>query len=310
MHNVQHEAGSGMKQVKEKRRGLGRGLSALMADVEPAPGEGSDAPRRADRQIPVERISPNPDQPRRQFTKDALQELANSIAEKGVIQPLIVRPRDGDRYEIVAGERRWRAAQMAQLHEVPVIIRDFSDTEVLEVAIIENIQRADLNPVEEAMGYRQLMDRFGHTQEKLATALGKSRSHIANLLRLLNLPEPVLNMLRGGELSAGHARALVTHEDPLGLAQRVVDQGLSVRDTEKAAKAANSPQKPEAQPNAFLAEPVGKDADTRALEGDLSAHLGLKVSVEHKAGTEGGKLVLHYASLEHLDDLCRRLTGE
>jgi len=299
-----------MKPVKEKRRGLGRGLSALMADVEPAPGESPEAPRRADRQIPVERISPNPDQPRRQFTRDALQELANSIAEKGVIQPLIVRPRDGDRFEIVAGERRWRAAQMAQLHEVPVIIRDFTDTEVLEVAIIENIQRADLNPVEEAMGYRQLMDRFGHTQEKLATALGKSRSHIANLLRLLNLPDQVLDMLRAGDISAGHARALVTCEDAVGLAQRIVDQGLSVRDTEKAAKPGAEAKKPEQQPAAFLSEGTGKDADTRALEGDLSAHLGLKVSVEHKAGTEGGKLVLHYKSLEQLDDLCRRLAGE
>lgn len=299
-----------MKPAKDKRRGLGRGLSALMADVDPAAGVPEEAPRRADRQVPVENISPNPDQPRRQFTPDALQELANSIAEKGVIQPLIVRPRDGDRFEIVAGERRWRAAQMAQLHEVPVIIREFTDTEVLEVAIIENIQRADLNPVEEAMGYRQLMDRFGHTQEKLATALGKSRSHIANLLRLLNLPEQVLDMLRGGALSAGHARALITCEDPVALARRVVDQGMSVRDTEKAAKATETEKAPVRQPAAFLSEPTGKDADTRALEGDLSAHLGLKVSVDHKPGTDGGKLVLHYTSLEQLDDLCRRLAGE
>lgn len=296
-----------MKQ--EKRRGLGRGLSALMADVEPAPVEGSELPRRADRVVPVERISPNPDQPRRQFTPDALQELANSIAEKGVIQPLIVRPKGEDHYEIVAGERRWRASQMAQLHEVPVIVREFTDTEVLEVAIIENIQRADLNPVEEAMGFRQLMDRFGHTQEKLAKALGKSRSHIANLLRLLTLPDEVREMLQRGEISAGHARALVTCENPVTLAKRIVAEGLSVRETEKLAKqgAEPAPKEPTAS---FLSEPAGKDADTRALEGDLSAHLGLKVSVEHKAGSEGGKLVLTYQSLEQLDDLCRRLGAE
>ncbi|WP_323763798.1 ParB/RepB/Spo0J family partition protein [Marinovum sp.] len=296
-----------MKQ--EKRRGLGRGLSALMADVEPAPGEGAELPRRADRMVPVERISPNPDQPRRQFTQDALQELANSIAEKGVIQPLIVRPQGEDRYEIVAGERRWRASQMAQLHEVPVIVREFTDTEVLEVAIIENIQRADLNPVEEAMGFRQLMDRFGHTQEKLAKALGKSRSHIANLLRLLTLPDEVRDMLQQGEISAGHARALVTCENAVDLAKRVVAQGLSVRETEKLARQGPAPE-PKETTTSFLSEPTGKDADTRALEGDLSAHLGLRVSVEHKAGTEGGKLVLSYTSLEQLDDLCRRLAGE
>ncbi|MGY3438450.1 MULTISPECIES: ParB/RepB/Spo0J family partition protein [unclassified Marinovum] len=295
--------------AKEKRRGLGRGLSALMADVEPAPSESPDAPRRAERMIPVERISPNPDQPRRQFTPDALQELANSIAEKGVIQPLIVRPKGEDRFEIVAGERRWRASQMAQLHEVPVIVRDFTDTEVLEVAIIENIQRADLNPVEEATGYRQLMDRFGHTQDKLAKALGKSRSHIANLLRLLNLPDEVRDMLQNGDLSAGHARALVTSENAVELARRVVSQGLSVRDTEKAAKQPTTVE-PVKKTTSFLSESPGKDADTRALEGDLSAHLGLKVSVDHKPGGEGGKLVLTYNSLEQLDDLCRRLAGE
>lgn len=297
-----------MKQ--EKRRGLGRGLSALMADVEPAANETGEGTRRADRFVPVERIFPNPDQPRRQFTQDALQELANSIAEKGVIQPLIVRPRGEDGFEIVAGERRWRASQMAQLHEVPVIVREFTDTEVLEVAIIENIQRADLNPVEEAMGFRQLMDRFGHTQEKLAKALGKSRSHIANLLRLLTLPDEVREMLQKGEISAGHARALVTCEDPVGLAKRIVAQGLSVRETEKLAKQSANPPEENAPVTSFLSEPKGKDADTRALEGDLSAQLGLKVSVEHKAGTEGGKLVLNYTSLEQLDDLCRRLGSE
>ena len=178
---------------KQKQRGLGRGLSALMADVTPDDTPVVDAPRRADMMVPVEKIVPNPEQPRRRFTEDQLNDLAASIREKGVIQPLIVRPspaKDGE-YEIVAGERRWRASQMAQLHELPVIVREYSDTEALEVAIIENIQRADLNAIEEAAGYRDLMDRFGHTQEKVSDALGKSRSHIANLLRLLNLPDEV-----------------------------------------------------------------------------------------------------------------------
>jgi ParB family transcriptional regulator, chromosome partitioning protein len=208
---------------KRDRKGLGRGLSALMADIQPVETAVAEAPApRGERLIPVERIAPNPDQPRRAFSEDALSELAASIREKGIIQPLIVRPdpAGGGGYQIVAGERRWRAAQRAQVHEVPVIVRDFDDTEVLEVAIIENIQRADLNPVEEAQGYRQLMDRFGHTQEQLASAMGKSRSHIANLMRLLGLPGDVLDMLRDGLLSAGHARALITTGNPSELAGR------------------------------------------------------------------------------------------
>ncbi|MGI9395010.1 MAG: ParB/RepB/Spo0J family partition protein, partial [Boseongicola sp.] len=209
-----------MAQAKTERRGLGRGLSALMSDIDPTPTQRSaNVSRKAEILIPVDRISPNPNQPRRQFSEDALNDLTASIRQKGIIQPLILRrdPRDADGYEIVAGERRWRAAQRARLHEVPAIVREFDDTEVLEIAIIENIQRSDLNAAEEAAGYRQLMDRFGHTQEKLAEALGKSRSHIANLLRLLTLPEPVLEFLREGKLSAGHARALVTAQDPIGL---------------------------------------------------------------------------------------------
>ena len=203
-----------MAQAKSERRGLGRGLSALMADVEPKTeaAKAETAPRRAELMIDIARIAPNPDQPRRTFTEDALRELEASIREKGIIQPLILRvnPRDADGFEIVAGERRWRAAQRAQLHEVPAIVRELDDTEVLELAIIENIQRADLNAVEEAAAYKQLMDRFGHTQEQLAEALGKSRSHIANMLRLLNLPEPVLALVRSGDLTMGHARALLT----------------------------------------------------------------------------------------------------
>ena len=292
----------------KKQRGLGRGLSALMADVNLSAEPASAAPpRRADLRVPIERIFPNPDQPRRDFSAEALQELADSIRTKGVIQPLIVRnhPSRSESYEIVAGERRWRAAQLAQLHDLPVVVRDFTDSEVLEVAIIENIQRADLNPVEEAQAFRQLMDRFGHTQEKLAEALGKSRSHVANLLRLLQLPDEVLDWLRAGKLSGGHARALITTEDPVGLAREVISKGLSVRETERlaqqqATKGANrGPSRPKAPE---------KDADTRALEADLSAQLGMRVSIDH-SGHDGGQVVITYRTLEQLDDLCQRLSA-
>jgi ParB family chromosome partitioning protein len=290
--------------MTKERRGLGRGLSALMADV--AVAEPTQAGRPAgERRIPVEQIEPNPEQPRRHFNDAQLTDLANSIREKGVIQPLIVRPAPGqpDRFQIVAGERRWRAAQMAQQHDLPVLVRDFDDTEVLEVAIIENIQRADLNPVEEAAGYRQLMDRFGHTQERLAEALGKSRSHIANLLRLLGLPAEVQAYLADGRLSAGHARALIPTEDPLKLARIVVDKGLSVRETEKLAKGGET--KPRMTRVAPSAE---KDADTRALEQDLSANLGMKVVVTHDQSKESGSISISYKSLDQLDELCRMLS--
>lgn len=296
---------------KRKTRGLGRGLSALMADVNVEPTTQiaePNSPRRPDMMVPIEKIAPNPDQPRRIFTADQLDELADSIRAKGVIQPLIVRDRPGvaGEYEIVAGERRWRASQMAQLHELPVLVRDFDDTEVLEVAIIENIQRADLNPIEEAAGYRQLMDRFGHTQEKMAEALSKSRSHIANLLRLLQLPDPVQDMLQAGQLSSGHARALITTDDPVALAQKVVKQGLSVRETERLAKAENAPavEKP-----ARKVAVVEKDADTKALEGDLSAALGMGVLINHKPDQENGQLTIKYDTLEQLDELCRILSA-
>ena len=281
----------------DRQRGLGRGLSALMAEIQPS----EEAPRSADRVMPVEDIEPNPDQPRRRFDEAALQDLAGSIREKGVIQPLVVResPRRPDRYEIVAGERRWRAARMADLAEVPVIVRSFSDTEVLEIAIVENVQRADLNPIEEAAGYRQLMDRFGHTQDRLAQALGKSRSHIANLLRLLQLPEDVRELVAEGDLSAGHARALITREDASDLAREVVRRGLSVRETEKLAKSGPRPTPVRRKP---------QDADMRAIEAELGALLGLKVVVERKAaGT--GRLVLHYSDVGQLNDLCGRLAG-
>lgn len=289
---------------KKKSRGLGRGLSALMADVPTEPRQSADAaPRAADQYVPIEKVQPNPEQPRRAFAKEAMEELAASVKEKGIIQPLIVRKK-GAGFEIVAGERRWRAAQQAQLHEVPVIVRDFTDTEVLEVAIIENIQRADLNPVEEAAGYKQLMDRFGHTQEKLAEAMGKSRSHIANLMRLLSLPEAVQTMLRDGTLTAGHARALITADDPLALAKQVVQRGLSVRETEKLAKsdvAKPAPSKPKAPQ-------TDKDADTKALEGDLSAAVGMKVQIDHTPGKESGVLSIAYDNLEDLDTLCQILS--
>ncbi len=292
-----------MADKKRDRRGLGRGLSALMSDVAIDNSENTGQVRQADQYVPIENIFPNPDQPRRDFDKEDLDDLAASIKEKGVIQPLIVRKagENPDSYEIVAGERRWRASQMAQLHELPVIIREYTDTEVLEIAIIENIQRADLNPVEEAAGYQQLMDKFGHTQEKLASVLGKSRSHIANLMRLLKLPEEVLGYLRNGAISAGHARALITTDNPAELARIVVKKGLSVRETENLAKApAERPAK----------KPIKteKDADTRALETDLSANLGMKVVVDHAPGKESGKLTINYKTLEQLDDLCRILT--
>ena len=291
-----------------EKKGLGRGLSALLADVAPSPRRNDDtgAPAPAgQRMLPIERIRPNPNQPRRDFSEKDLQDLAGSIREKGVIQPLILRqhPTEPDLFEIVAGERRWRAAQMAQVHELPVVVRVLDDTEVLELAIIENVQREDLNAIEEAMGYRQLMDRFGHTQEKLAEALGKSRSHIANLLRLLTLPEEVLDHVRAGRLSAGHARALITAAQPEALARQVIEKDLSVRQTEQLARAVLAP----AQLGSAAARPV-KDADTRALEEDLTANLRLKVSIEHKQGKQAGEVRIRYRTLEELDGLCQLLS--
>lgn len=297
---------------KPVKRGLGRGLSALMADVQPETTSETStaAPRRPDMMVPIEKIEPNPDQPRRRFEAEDLEDLSRSIKEKGVIQPLIVRvsPRDSLKYEIVAGERRWRASQMAQLHELPVLIRDFDDTEVLEVAIIENIQRADLNPVDEAAGYKQLMEKFGHTQERLAEALGKSRSYIANSMRLLQLPEDVIEHLADGRLTTGHARALITSDHASELAKQIVSRGMSVRDTERLVKKA---AQGETAPKPRVAsKPAGeKDADTKALEGDLSAAIGMKVSVEHKDGTEQGKIVISYNNLDQLDEICRRLSA-
>ncbi|TNJ45531.1 ParB/RepB/Spo0J family partition protein [Phaeobacter sp. B1627] len=299
-----------MSEKKPKPRGLGRGLSALMADVnaEPVSMEGGGrAPRNAEILVPIEKVQANPDQPRRQFLQEDLDDLTASIKEKGVLQPLIVRPRDGGAYEIVAGERRWRAAQAAQLHEVPVLIRDYSDVEMLEVAIIENIQRSDLNALEEAQSYKQLMDKFGHTQERMAEALGKSRSHIANLVRLLHLPTDVQDLVLSRKLSAGHARALITSDNASDLAKKIVKGGLSVRATEALVKKdaagtpeGSAPKRPKTQ--------TEKDADTRALEADLSAAIRMKISIDHKPGGESGTLSISYESLDQLDELCNLLS--
>ena len=294
-----------MTQTPKKSRGLGRGLSALMSDVA-ADSAGQSQPMRPDQVVPIEQVQPNPDQPRRTFGQDALSELAASIEEKGIIQPLIVRRTPGadHQYQIVAGERRWRAAQIAKLHDVPVLVRDYDDTEVLEIAIIENIQRAGLNPIDEAAGYKQLMDRFGHTQDKLSQALGKSRSHIANLMRLLTLPQEVQDYLTGGQLSAGHARALVGHDQAVRLAREIIQRNLSVRETEKLAK-----KGPAIKRRSVPGAPVPKDADTVQLENELSASLGMKVTIDHPTGSETGKVVIGYRSLDQLDDLLRALSG-
>lgn len=285
---------------RNRPRGLGRGLSALMADVgtESAPQQ-----HRADLTLPVEAIHANPDQPRRHFAPEAMAELTASVREKGIIQPLIVRPLPDrpDNYEIVAGERRWRAAQAAQLHDVPVLLRDYDDTEVLEIAIIENIQRADLSAIDEAAGYRQLISRFGHTQDQLATALGKSRSHIANLMRLLTLPEDVQSLISEGALSAGHARTLVNNPDASSLARRMVKDSLSVRDAERLTRKQDSPRP--------ARKSKAKDADIQQLEAELAAALGMKVGIDPSSEGEGGRLTLHYRDLEQFDDLLRALAG-
>jgi len=289
--------------IKHRRpSGLGRGLSSLLGEVaQEAPVAG--APARAGLQmLPVSSLEPNPAQPRRHFDEDALDELAASIKVRGLIQPIVVRARD-DRYQIVAGERRWRAAQRAQLHDVPVIVREFDDTQTLEVAIVENIQRQDLNAVEEAEAYKRLIDEFGHTQEVIGRLVHKSRSHIANLLRLLDLPERVRNMVAAGDLSMGHARALISSADPQALAEEVVRRGLSVRDTEKLVST-GKPRKASAGPIAN----AGANADIEALERQLGDMLGLKVKIAHRS--EGGTVTLNYSSLDQLDMICQRLSGE
>ena len=294
-----------MVERKGKSRGLGRGLSSLMGDInnDPISSSANSENQTLEKLVPVEKIYPNPNQPRKTFQEEKLIELANSIKTKGVVQPLIVRKKQGTKesFEIVAGERRWRAAQRAQIHELPVIVREFTDTEVLEIAIIENVQRADLNPVEEALGYKNLMDNFNHTQEGLSKEIGKSRSHIANLLRLLNLPAEVQDFLISGKLTAGHARALVTCDNPLALAKQIISQGLSVRDAELLAKKASLK---EAKTKNKTNE---KPTDTIILESDLSAALKMRVSINHEEGKEKGLLSITYKTLDELDRICEKL---
>ncbi|MGK6354218.1 ParB/RepB/Spo0J family partition protein [Sphingomonas sp. DT-207] len=290
---------------RKARPGLGRGLSALLGDsVQEAPISGATEGGNPTgvRMLPVSSLAPHPGQPRRHFDEAALDDLAQSIAARGLIQPIVVRPH-GHSYQIVAGERRWRAAQRARLHEVPVIVRELSDAEAMEIALVENIQRQDLNAIEEAEAYSRLIGEFGHTQEALGRLVHKSRSHVANLLRLLELPQSVRQMVIEGALEMGHARALIGAPDPERLAREVVARGLSVRETEKLAREA----KPESVRRAVGASPE-RNADIAALERQLGDVLGLNVRIAH--GGRGGTLTLSYSTLDQLDMVCQRLTGE
>ncbi len=283
------------------KKKLGRGLSALLGDDVAA--DYSELDRiRTSKEVPVDQLHPSPFQPRQLWNQEALESLADSIADKGILQPILVRrdPSGNGTFEIIAGERRWRAAQIAQLHEVPVIIKDLSDVDSLEIAIIENIQREDLSPIEEAEGYKRLINEYDYTQDQLAKQLGKSRSHIANTMRLLGLPENVQDLVNHGELSSGAARAILMSDNPTGLARKVIIEGLSVREIEKIVS-----KKPSIR--ASSASQSTKDQDTRALEGDLSAAIGMPVTISHKqSGT--GQISISYSHLDQLDDICRRLT--
>ncbi len=298
--------------AKRPRPGLGRGLGALLGDMaREAPIRPGDQPTPGGvRMLPVGSLSPHPDQPRRHFEEAALDELAASIAARGLIQPIVVRPHGKD-YQIVAGERRWRAAQRARLHEVPVVVRDFDDAQTLEVALIENIQRQDLNAIEEAQAYQRLAGEFGHTQEALAKIVHKSRSHVANLLRLLELPDTVQSQVVSGALSMGHARALLGASEVESLADQVIARGLSVRETEKLTREAKGGGRKAASGDKGSTKPSGQDAadaDIAALEGQLADLLGLSVRIAH--GEKGGTLTLSYSTLDQLDMVCQRLTGE
>ena len=296
--------------VSKRPQGLGRGLSALLGDVAReapvAPAEPAIASSKAIQNIEVALVQPHPEQPRRHFDEGALAELADSIGKRGVIQPIIVRPHGGG-FQIVAGERRWRAAQRAQLHRIPAIVRDFDEAETLEIALVENIQREDLNPIEEAEAYRKLIADFNHSQEALGRLVGKSRSHIANLMRLLDLPASVQQQVVEQKLSMGHARALIGAPDCEGLARTVESKGLSVRDTEQFVRRAKKGE--DASPRERMA-PVGdKDPDITALEQHLADILGLRIDIAH-AGGGAGTLSLRYSTLDQLDMLCQRLSGE
>ncbi len=283
----------------QKRKSLGRGLNALLGDDTSVRPEAiqDDGPR----QVPIEFLHPGKYQPRHVMDNEAIKELAASMAEKGVLQPLLVRPHpeQKDQFEIIAGERRWRAAQVAKLHQVPVIVRNFSDVEALEVGLIENLQRQDLSPIDEAQGYQRLLDEFQHTQEKMADVVGKSRSHIANTLRLLSLPDGVKSMIEEGSLSAGHARTLIGLDNSIVLAKKIVKERLSVRQAERLARDSQSENK------AKTSKPL-KDADTVALENNISGLLGLKVDI--RPGKSGGSMTIHYKTLDQLDTALHRLS--
>ncbi|CAN7616541.1 ParB/RepB/Spo0J family partition protein [Rhizobium leguminosarum] len=284
------------------KRRLGRGLAALIGEMDqPVPVE-AERIVSADRMIPIEFVSRNPRNPRRFFDDAELHDLASSIRQHGIVQPIVVRTMSRDRYEIIAGERRWRAAQLAGLVEIPVIVRDVDDKTALEIAIVENVQRADLNALEEALGYEQLIAEYGYTQNDLGEIIGKSRSHVANSLRLLKLPDPVRDLLAAGSLSAGHARALVSTSDPASLARTIVAKGMSVRDAEKLAQ---NNIKAQSEPHQAALRRDQKDSDTLALERTLSDALGLDVAINHKAS--GGQIKVSYKSLEQLEEICRLL---
>ncbi len=293
-----------------RRASLGRGLSALFGEA--AEDYSALDKVRQSKQVPIEFIHPGKYQPRRTFDDEALQGLVESIRDKGILQPLLVR-RDSETtnsYELIAGERRWRAAQIAGLHEVPVVIRELSDREALEIALIENIQRQDLTPLEEAEGYKRLMEEFEHTQEDLARSVGKSRSHVANMMRLLALPDPVKGMVQEGALSAGHARALLTSSDPVSVAREVVKRGLNVRQTEDLMRgsAPVKTKKAGGGRGGAATDPTLKDVDLVNLEEEISARIGLKVAITPQG--KGGSITIHYQTLDQLDDVLRRLGGE
>lgn len=299
--------------IAKRPHGLGRGLSALLGDVpreEPVAPTAIPANGKAVQSIEVALIQPHPEQPRRHFDEGALQELSDSIAKRGIIQPIIVRPHGGG-FQIIAGERRWRAAQRAQMHRIPAIVRDFDEQETLEIALIENIQREDLNPIEEAEAYRKLIAEFHHSQEALGRIVGKSRSHVANLMRLLELPKTVQQQVMESRISMGHARALIGVHDCEKLAQQVEDKGLSVRDTEQLVRRVKTgADAPAARGNAGRATLGDKDPDIAALEQHLADILGLRVDIAHEGGSAGGTLSLRYSNLDQLDMLCQRLSGE
>ena len=297
------------------KKGLGRGLDALLGDAPKSRAEAAEAAPKSRTTLPIEFLKPNPNQPRRVFNDDAIDELASSIKARGLLQPILVRPMGEGAYEIVAGERRWRAAQKAKLHDVAVVIRELTDEEAAEIALIENVQRVDLNPVEEARAYQRLVEVYKRSQDEIAKAVGKSRSHVANTMRLLALPELALEALQKGAISAGHARALLTAPTPEIALAKVLERNLSVRDTEMLVKGLQSLDRKGETPGVGKAGEAPKksvsgkkDADTRALEADLAAALGLEVEVEHSP-KGAGAVTIRYLNLDQLDDIVRRLTG-